>query len=159
MMKNVVVRMVQILRKFVMMDVVIIDVPPTYGIRLSNIWGLLLGIVSNLTYLLLLYLSLEVRFDAYIESLKWLLSVEVSMLVRWIGHRPTIKVVESVTLKQLPSLWGEADPPWVKLWRERDWRTKKLQCIDPRRELILEGVDSIARKGIGQATSSCPINQ
>jgi hypothetical protein len=34
---------VQILRKFVMMDVVIADVPPTYGMMLSRHWGTSVG--------------------------------------------------------------------------------------------------------------------
>jgi len=41
--KDLVVRVVQILRKFVMMDVVIADVPPTYGMMLSRHWGTSVG--------------------------------------------------------------------------------------------------------------------
>lgn len=37
--KYMVVIIVQILTKFVMMDVVIADVPPTYGMLLSIHWG------------------------------------------------------------------------------------------------------------------------
>ena len=43
MIKDLVVRMVQIPRNFVMMDVVIADVPPTYGMLLSKHWGTSMG--------------------------------------------------------------------------------------------------------------------
>jgi len=43
MIKDMVVRMVQIPRKFVMMDVVINGVPPTYGMLLSIHWGTSVG--------------------------------------------------------------------------------------------------------------------
>lgn len=43
MIKDLVVKMVQIPKKFVMMDVVIADVPPTYGMLLSRHWGTSVG--------------------------------------------------------------------------------------------------------------------
>jgi len=43
MLKDLVVGMVQIPRKFVMMDVVIAYVPPAYGMLLSRHWGISIG--------------------------------------------------------------------------------------------------------------------
>jgi hypothetical protein len=66
--------MVQLPRKFVVMDVVIIDVPSTtYGMILSNHWGNFMGELFNLTYLMPLYLSLRVILIIYIKRLVGLL--------------------------------------------------------------------------------------
>lgn len=59
--------MVQMKRKFVMMDVVIADVPPTYGMLFSRHWGTSVGDSMKFDF----YFSTIPIFGGETLSIKW----------------------------------------------------------------------------------------
>jgi hypothetical protein len=62
------------------------------------------------------------RETNYFNSAKYLCRRNMCAMNSSFMDHIGIRVVESMTLKQLLTLWGEAYPVWVRHWKKEVWK-------------------------------------